>query len=136
RDIPPLDYSRVHRLKARLPHVPISINGGLLTLDAALSESDGLDGVMIGRAAYQDPELLLEVDSRIYGASAVHADSFEAVAAFEPYIAAHLAAGGRLHDITRHMLGLFGGRPGSRRFRRSTGAGCRKMLFQTCDSRM
>ncbi|OYX13640.1 MAG: tRNA dihydrouridine(20/20a) synthase DusA [Rhizobiales bacterium 32-66-8] len=118
RDIPPLDYSRVHRLKARLPHVPISINGGLLTLDAALSESDGLDGVMIGRAAYQDPELLLEVDSRIYGASAVHADSFEAVAAFEPYIAAHLAAGGRLHDITRHMLGLFGGRPGSRRFRR------------------
>ncbi|OYX00171.1 MAG: tRNA dihydrouridine(20/20a) synthase DusA, partial [Rhizobiales bacterium 32-66-8] len=68
--------------------------------------------------AYQDPELLLEVDTRIYGDPAPHADGFAAVEAFEPYIAAHLAAGGRLHDITRHMLGLFGGRPGSRRFRR------------------
>jgi len=118
RDIPPLDYSRVHRLKARLPHVPISLNGGLVSLDAAIAESQGLDGVMLGRAAYQDPELLLEVDTRIYGDPAPHADGFGAVEAFEPYIAAHLAAGGRLHDITRHMLGLFGGRPGSRRFRR------------------
>ncbi|MFG1395832.1 tRNA dihydrouridine(20/20a) synthase DusA [Roseixanthobacter pseudopolyaromaticivorans] len=118
RDIPPLDYDRVRRLKARLPQVPIALNGGLVTLEQAQAESAGLDGVMVGRAAYQNPELLLAVDPLFYGESSPHADAFAAVEAFEPYIAAHLESGGRLHDITRHMLGLFTGRPGARTFRR------------------
>ncbi|TCT02846.1 tRNA-U16,U17-dihydrouridine synthase [Aquabacter spiritensis] len=118
REIPPLDYDRVHRLKARLPHVPVSLNGGLASVADARAAMAGLDGVMLGRAAYQNPELLLEVDPVFFGCAPPHADAFAAVAAFEPYIAAHLARGGRLHDITRHMLGLFGGRPGARRFRR------------------
>lgn len=118
RDIPPLDYDRVRRLKARLPHVPIALNGGLSTLEQAQAESAGLDGVMLGRAAYQNPELLLGVDPLFYGAASPYADAFAAVDAFEPYIAAHLEAGGRLHDITRHMLGLFTGKPGARTFRR------------------
>lgn len=118
REIPPLDYGRVHRLKARLPHVHISLNGGLATMDDIRANGAGLDGVMVGRAAYQNPELLLDVDPVLHGTPAPHTDAFAAVEAFEPYVAAHLAAGGRLHDVTRHMLGLFGGRPGSRRFRR------------------
>ena len=118
RDIPPLDYDRVHRLKARLPGVPISLNGGLTTLETAQAQLAHVDGVMLGRAAYQQPELLLRVDSLLFGEADGNADAFAAVEAFEPYIAAHLAAGGRLHDITRHMLGLFPGRPGARAYRR------------------
>lgn len=118
RDIPPLDYDRVHRLKARLPGVPISLNGGLTTLETAQAQLAHVDGVMLGRAAYQQPELLLRVDSLFFGEADGNADAFAAVEAFEPYIAAHLAAGGRLHDITRHMLGLFPGRPGARAYRR------------------
>ncbi len=119
REVPPLDYDRVRRLKARLPHVPILLNGGLTDLADARQEAAGLDGIMLGRAAYQNPDLLLQVDPQIYGAPALHPDSFAAVEAFEPYIAAHVEAGGRLHDITRHMLGLFGGRPGARAYRRT-----------------
>ncbi|WP_279613755.1 tRNA dihydrouridine(20/20a) synthase DusA [Ancylobacter polymorphus] len=118
RDIPPLDYDRVYRLKARLPGVPISLNGGLTTLETAQAQLAHVHGVMLGRAAYQQPELLLRVDSLFFGEADGHADAFAAVEAFEPYIAAHLATGGRLHDITRHMLGLFPGRPGARAFRR------------------
>ena len=118
RDIPPLDYDRVHRLKQRLPQVPVSINGGLTTLEAAEAQLEKLDGVMLGRAAYQNPELLLQVDARFFGTPNPHPDSFAAVEAFEPYVAAHVASGGRLHDVTRHMLGLFTGRPGARAFRR------------------
>lgn len=118
RDIPPLDYDRVYRLKARLPGVPISLNGGLTTLETAQAQLAHVDGVMLGRAAYQQPELLLRVDSLFFGEADGHADAFAAVEAFEPHIAAHLATGGRLHDITRHMLGLFPGRPGARAFRR------------------
>lgn len=119
REVPPLDYDRVRRLKARLPHVPILLNGGLTDLADAQREAAGLDGIMLGRAAYQNPDLLLQVDPQIYCAPALHPDSFAAVEAFEPYIAAHVQAGGRLHDITRHMLGLFGGRPGARAYRRT-----------------
>ena len=118
RDIPPLDYDRVHRLKRRLPEVPISLNGGIATLEEAGAQLAHVDGVMLGRAAYQNPELLLDVDALFFGAANPHEDGFAAVEAFEPYVAAHLAAGGRLHDITRHMLGLFAGRPGARAFRR------------------
>ncbi|ADH88196.1 TIM-barrel protein, yjbN family [Ancylobacter novellus DSM 506] len=118
RDIPPLDYGRVHRLKQRLPHVPISINGGIASLEEAQAQLAHVDGVMLGRAAYHQPELLLRVDSLFFGEADPHEDAFAAVEAFEPHIAAHLATGGRLHDITRHMLGLFTGRPGARAFRR------------------
>lgn len=118
RDIPPLDYERVRRLKARLPQVPVALNGGITALALGMEEARGLDGIMLGRAAYQDPGLLLGVDPLIYGTPAPHADAFAAVDAFEPYIARHLEAGGRLSDITRHMLGLFPGMKGARVFRR------------------
>ena len=118
RQIPPLDYGRVHRLKARMPHVPVVLNGGLLTIAEARENAAGLDGAMLGRAAYQNPDLLLEVDPVFFGTAPPHADAFAALEAFEPYIARHLEQGGRLHDITRHMLGLFGGRPGARAYRR------------------
>ncbi|QRG05306.1 tRNA dihydrouridine(20/20a) synthase DusA [Xanthobacter dioxanivorans] len=118
RDIPPLDYDRVRRLKARLPDLPISLNGGLTSLEQGLAEGHGLDGMMLGRAAYHEPELLHAVDPLLFGAPAPHADTFAALEAFEPYVARHLEAGGRLSDITRHMLGLFGGRKGARIFRR------------------
>ncbi|MCL8385222.1 tRNA dihydrouridine(20/20a) synthase DusA [Xanthobacter aminoxidans] len=118
RDIPPLDYDRVRRLKARLPHVPVALNGGLESLAQGLAEADGLDGIMFGRAAYHTPELLADVDPTLHGVPAPHEDTFAAIEAFEPYIARHLEAGGRLSDITRHMLGLFGGKKGARIFRR------------------
>ncbi|MFG1358350.1 tRNA dihydrouridine(20/20a) synthase DusA [Xanthobacter pseudotagetidis] len=118
RDVPPLDYGRARRLKERLPQVPIILNGGIASLAQGRAELGPLDGMMLGRAAYQDPEILLAVDPELFGAAPPHADAFAAVEAFEPYIAAHLEAGGRLADITRHMLGLFGGRRGSRLYRR------------------
>lgn len=118
RDIPPLDYDRVRRLKARLPHVPVALNGGIESLAEGIAEAEGLDGIMLGRAAYHTPELLAEVDPTLHGVPAPHEDTFAAIEAFEPYIARHLEAGGRLSDITRHMLGLFGGKKGARIFRR------------------
>lgn len=123
RDVPPLDYGRVRRLKRDRPGLPIALNGGLKSIDQAkaeLAETDGvrLDGVMLGRAAYQDPELLLRVDPELFGEAPPVAEGFEAVEAYEPYIAARLAQGVRLASITRHMLGLFSGRPGARAYRR------------------
>ncbi|MFH3478386.1 tRNA dihydrouridine(20/20a) synthase DusA [Xanthobacter variabilis] len=118
RDIPPLDYDRVRRLKQRMPHVTIALNGGIPNIDAGIEATTGLDGMMLGRAAYHEPELLHQVDPRLYGTPAPMPDTYAALNAFEPYVAAHLEAGGRLSDITRHMLGLFGGKRGSRLFRR------------------
>jgi tRNA-dihydrouridine synthase A len=118
RDIPPLDYGLVHELKQAWPEVPIAINGGLEALDAMRAQLDCLDGVMIGRAAYHNMSMLQEVDPLLYGAPAPHESSRAAVEAFLPYIERKLGAGVRLADITRHMLGLFQGRPGARAFRR------------------
>lgn len=118
RDIPPLDYDRVRRLKARYPDVFIGINGGIADLDAALDLMQSLDGVMLGRAAYQEPALLGAVDRRVYGAATEDADPFAVIEAMRPHIAAHLAAGGRLSAFTRHMLGLFHKVPGARAWRR------------------
>jgi tRNA-dihydrouridine synthase A len=118
RTIPPLDYPLVYSLKQAYPDLPVALNGGLADLDAATSALAHVDGVMFGRAAYQTPELLLDVDPRLFGEPAPSADAFAAVEAFEPYIAHQLEAGARLHDITRHMLGLFAGRPGARLYRR------------------
>lgn len=123
RDVPPLDYGRVFRLKARLPGTWIGINGGIATLDdavALLEPRDGvrLDGVMLGRAAYQNPEMLLGVDPLLFRTAASHESARAAAESLFPMIEAHLAAGGRLSNVTRHMLGLFPGQPGARAFRR------------------
>ena len=118
RDVPPLDYGRAARLKRRLPGLPVSVNGGLRDLAAVRSQLDAVDGVMVGRAAYTEPALLLDVDPALFGVPAPAADAFAAVAAFEPYVASVLARGERLHAVTRHMLGLFNGRPGARAYRR------------------
>lgn len=124
RDIPPLDYGLVLRMKDRFPELHISINGGITSLDQAKQFlADGLDGVMIGRTAYHDPTSILgAADPEIYGTGAARSPE-EAVQAMLPYIAAHLAAGGKLHQVTRHMLGLFAGRPGARGWRRDLSEG-------------
>ena len=118
RDIPPLDYGRVHRLKIRLPQVPVVINGGIASLEAAETELAHVDGVMLGRAAYHNPALLLDVDQRIFGETVVPPMPQDVVERMIPYIEARLAEGGRLHAVTRHMLGLFQGVPGARAWRR------------------
>jgi tRNA-dihydrouridine synthase A len=117
RTIPPLDYALVHELKLAHPRLPIAINGGLADLAAAKAQLRGVDGAMLGRAAYQNPELLIGVDPEFFGAPAPVEDAFEAVEAYVPYIERQLARGVRLHDMTRHMLGLFAGRPGARLYR-------------------
>lgn len=122
REIPPLDHPLVHRIKAEFPQLRIEINGGIASLDAAMAHvtAEGrLDGVMIGRAAYQRPfDILGGADDRL-GGQARFASPQEAALAMRPEIAAHLAAGGRMHQVTRHMLGLFHGRPGARNWRRT-----------------
>ncbi len=117
RTVPPLDYPLVYELKAARPGLPIAVNGGIVSLAAANAHLDRVDGVMIGRAAYQNPELLLAVDPWIFGEAAPFADSFEALEAYEPYLARQLEQGVRLADMTRHLLGLFAGRPGARAYR-------------------
>ena len=118
RDIPPLDYGRVYRLKQARPDLPIVLNGGVASLEQAKRHLAHVDGVMMGRAAYQQPELLLSVDPELFDEPAPVPDAFAALEAFEPYVAAELARGTRLSQITRHILGLFAGRPGARAFRR------------------
>jgi tRNA-dihydrouridine synthase A len=118
REVPPLDYAVVHRLKDENPGLEIVLNGGIATLDQARAELVGLDGVMMGRAAYQEPWRLLSVDPVLYGAPAPFASLKDAAYAMIPYIERELARDVRLHAITRHMLGLFRGIPGARAFRR------------------
>ncbi|MVT64460.1 tRNA dihydrouridine(20/20a) synthase DusA [Bradyrhizobium pachyrhizi] len=118
RDIPPLDYGRVYRLKAALPDVPIIINGGITSLAEAEQHLAHVDGVMLGRAAYQEPWRLLTVDSELFGETAPHATMKDVFAAMLPYIERQLAEGTRLHSITRHFVGAFHGVPGARAFRR------------------
>lgn len=118
REIPPLDYERVYRLKQRLGAYPVAINGGIETIEAIKTHLPHVDGVMLGRAAYHNPELLLEVDPQLFGDEAPFSNGFDALEAFFPYIEKQLAQGVPLHAITRHLLGLFQGRPGARSFRR------------------
>ncbi|MDR1827766.1 MAG: tRNA dihydrouridine(20/20a) synthase DusA [Methylobacteriaceae bacterium] len=118
RDVPPLDYPRVYRLKQDNPALAVSINGGVVTLAQARAHLTQVDGVMIGRAAYQNPALLLDADPDIFGTAAPFSDIFQVVEALEPYIARQMERGERLADITRHILGLFNGRRGARAFRR------------------
>jgi len=118
REVPPLDYARVYRLKAAHPRLPVVLNGGVRSVEAALAHLSHVDGVMMGRAAYQEPWRLLVVDPVIFGEAARFASPNEAAAALTPYIERELANGTRLHAVTRHLHGLFRAVPGARAFRR------------------
>ena len=116
RDIPPLDYARVHRLKQRLPELTIVLNGGLDRIADCLVGLDGLDGIMLGRTAYHEPYRLAELEHAVYGTALPARE--DVIAAMHPYVEAHLAGGDRLQHISRHLLGLFQGLPGARAWRR------------------
>jgi tRNA-dihydrouridine synthase A len=116
--VPPLDYGRVHRLKARRPELEIVINGGIESLAAAQSHLPHIDGVMLGRAAYADPYLLAGADRALFGSNETPPSRLDVLDAFTPYVEAELARGTRLNQMTRHILGLFHGQPRARAFRR------------------
>jgi tRNA-dihydrouridine synthase A len=118
REVPPLDYALVRRLKQAFLEVPMAINGGIATLEEAVGHLELMDGVMLGRAAYQNPELLLGLDPELFGEAAPVEDAFAALEAFRPYVIDQVARGVRLHSMTKHLLGLFPGQPGARLFRR------------------
>jgi tRNA-dihydrouridine synthase A len=119
REIPPLDYDRVYRLKRAHPRLPVIINGGIGSVEAALAHLQHVDGVMMGRAAYQEPWRLLAVDPLVFGEVVEYPSAKAAAAALVPYIERELAHGTRLHAITRHLHGLFRAVPGARAFRRA-----------------
>jgi len=118
RDIPPLDYDRVYRLKLAMPQVPIIINGGVADIAEAKAHLAHVDGVMLGRAAYQEPWRLLPVDAEIFGEAPRFATMEKVFQAMAPYIERELARGTRLHAITRHFVGAYHAVPGARAFRR------------------
>jgi tRNA-dihydrouridine synthase A len=127
REVPPLDYARVFRLKAAHPELTIVLNGGIGGLDDGLPHLGRVDGLMLGRAAYQTPYILADVDQRLFGSSAPPPTRRAVLEGMLPYIEAHLATthshngrvtGGRLNNICRHLLGIYHGQPGARAFRR------------------
>jgi tRNA-dihydrouridine synthase A len=118
RDVPPLDYGRVFRLKAAHQELPIILNGGIASLDAAARLLRSVDGVMMGRAAYREPWRLLAADTTLFGEPVRFSSAKAAVVALIPYVERELHRGTRLHAITRHILGLFHAMPGARAFRR------------------
>jgi tRNA-dihydrouridine synthase A len=118
REVPPLDYAVVHRLKVDFPQRMFVINGGIQDLGAARDQLRRVDGVMLGRAAYQNPYVLAQVDRRFFGDSHPVPSRHQVVAALLPYIERHLQSGGELKHVTRHILGLFQGCPGARAWRR------------------
>ncbi len=117
RDIPPLDYDRVYRLKQRYPDKFIGINGGIVSLDEALAHLGHVDGVMLGRAAYHTPGILAGVDARIHGEAAQEIDAGALIETMAAYCQRHIENGGKPGHVTRHMVGLFHGLPGARRYR-------------------
>lgn len=118
REIPPLDYGRVYRLKQRHPELTIVINGGIGSLVEARAHLDHVDGLMVGRAAYQTPYMLAEVDREIFASSDAVPQRADVMRDLIPYAARHIAQGGRLSNVTRHMLGLYHGQPRGRLLRR------------------
>lgn len=118
REIPPLDYERVYQVKRDLPHLQLHINGGIQTLSEAQQHLQSVDGVMIGRAAYQNPWMLSEVDPVLFNQSAPVQTPEQVVESMADYIERHIANGGRFWHVARHMLGLFQNRPGARQWRR------------------
>lgn len=119
REIPPLRYEVVRQLKADFPQLTVVLNGGVLTLAAAQEQLAWADGVMVGRAAYQDPYLLAAADRDLFGEQVMPTSRREAIEAFLPYVAAQLAEGQPLHRMMRHTLGLFAGQPGARHWKRT-----------------
>ena len=118
REVPPLKYEVVKQIKQDFPQLEVILNGGLQTTEQMHEQLDWADGVMVGREAYHNPDLLLDVDHEFYGREKAIRDKKELVRQMYPYIELHLQAGGKLAFITRHILGLFNGLPGSRQFRR------------------
>ena len=123
RTIPPLRYVDVHRLKAEFPHLAVEINGGFRDLESAREQLDRVDGVMVGRAAEDDPFLFAEADRRIFGEEDLVRSRREVVEAMLPYIEEQTAAGTPVHRVSRHMLNLFAGQPGARAWRRNLSEG-------------
>jgi tRNA-dihydrouridine synthase A len=119
RDVPPLNYPRVHRLRQEFPDLTIVMNGGLTTVAACVEQVAALDGVMLGRAAYHEPWILAELEQALFDPNHPVPDRFEIVRRMQTYTESRLAEGDSLAQITRHMLGLFQGLPGARRFRRT-----------------
>lgn len=117
REIPPLQYDVAAKLKTDFPDLEFILNGGIKTLEQCHEHLQVFDGVMLGREAYHNPYILAEVDQQLFGSSAPVISRAEALAALRPYIAEHIASGGSMHHITRHVLGLGTGFPGARRFR-------------------
>ncbi len=118
REVPPLDYARVYRLKAAHPELTISINGGIGTLAEAQAHLQHVDGVMLGRAAYQTPWLLADVDDAFFADPTITRTRGDILRTLLPYVTDHIEKGGRLHNVARHILGLYHGEPGGRAFRR------------------
>lgn len=126
REIPPLDYPLVHQMKDRFPDLHLSVNGGIATFAEVQEHLGVMDGVMVGRAAYHQPWDILGQADRLWGDAPPQPSAFAAAEAMRPHIEAHLASGGRLHPFSRHMLGLFHGRPGARNWRRMLSEGASK----------
>lgn len=118
REIPPLEYQRVYRLKAAYPHLTLVINGGIESLDECMPHLQKVDGVMLGRAAYHNPYLLAQVDSLLFKDATSPRERDQILSAFVSYCAEQLARGSQIKHLSRHILGLYAGQPGGRRFRR------------------
>lgn len=133
REVPPLDYPLVHRMKQEFPDLHLSLNGGVASLDEVRDHLKVMDGVMVGRAAYHQPWDILGAADSLWGDAPRHGSGIEVAMAMRPYILNHLAAGGRLHQITRHMLGLFHGQPGARGWKRTLSEGASKGGIEVYD---
>lgn len=118
REVPPLDYARVYQLKCDYPQLTIALNGGVKTIDEIKHHLQFVDGVMVGREAYQNPLLLAEIDAQIFGIDKPSIDGISAIKALYPYIEQQLTQGAQLNHIMRHTLGIFNGRKGAKQWRR------------------
>lgn len=118
REIPPLNYPWVYQLKKDFPHLTIVVNGGIQTIEECQDHLDHVDGVMLGREAYQNPWMLAQVDEALFGMDSPLKSRDDVIAELLPFAEQHLAQGGQLNHITRHILGLYQGIPGARKFRR------------------
>lgn len=134
REIPPLDYPLVHAMKAKFPDLHLSINGGIDSLDAVREQLQVMDGVMVGRAAYHQPWDILGQADRLWDQTPRFSHPVQVALAMRPYILRHLSQGGRLHQITRHMLGLFHGLPGARSWKRTLSEGASKGGIEVFDA--
>lgn len=134
REIPPLDYPLVHRMKQDFPDLHLSLNGGVASLDEVRDHLRVMDGVMVGRAAYHQPWDILGAADRLWEDTPPYASGVEVAQAMRPYILDHLATGGRLHQVTRHMLGLFHGQPGARGWKRTLSEGASRGGIEVYDA--